>query len=146
MSDQSFDLLLSGASPEEIDEAVNHETCAMVDWRSEPEEVIEAFGSFLPLGLLSAEETDSDHLRVWLGDRSRDFVLLPELPAIDLADALCSFLPPTFGAHVLRSSLDSDTACYVVRPSPWWREFRARYPERFDLLFRESENFERAPE
>lgn len=140
MSASSFDRLLATGGTEEVDNSADADHCAVVDWRSDPEETVEAFRSFLPAGFLRYEFPDDDHLLVHTGSRTTSLTLAPRLPAIPLADQLRRLLTPEHGAFLLRSSLGSDTACYVVRPASWWQVFRRDHPDRFALFFTEADH------
>ena len=140
MNAESFDQLLATGTAERVDDLIDADHCAVVDWRSEPEETVEAFQAFLPDGFLRYEFPDDDHLLIHTGPRTITLALAPKLPAIPLADQLRHLLPPEHGAFLLRSSLGSDTACYVVRSASWWQAFRRDYPDRFTLLFTEADH------
>jgi hypothetical protein len=140
MSTESFDLLLTAGAAADVDDLADADRCAIIDWRSEPGEAVEAFQSFLPDGFLRYEFPDDEHITIHTGLRTTTFALESRLPAIPLANRLRHLLPPEHAAFLLRSSLDSDTSCYVVRPMRWWQAFRADYPGRFDLLFTEADH------
>ena len=141
MSTESFDLLLTTGSLTDIEDAADARHCAIIDWRSEPEETVEAFQSFLPEGFLRYEFPEDDGLFIiHAGPRTAILRVEAGLPAIPLANRLRMLLLPEHAALLLRSSLGSDTACYVVRPAAWWQTFRARHPDHFDLLFTESDH------
>lgn len=137
MHPAQFDHLLETGSFSDVEDSADCESCAVIDWRAEPDEVVEAFQSFLPQGFLRVELPDETSLVVLTASRKTDVALRTELPAIPLADELIQLLRPEHSAFLLRSSIGSDTAVYVVRPASWWQSFRTGHPERFERLFTE---------
>ncbi|MBS0660078.1 MAG: hypothetical protein JSR82_17705 [Verrucomicrobia bacterium] len=120
-----------------MDDFADSQTCALIDWRAEPEEVVEALQAFLPDDFLRLAEADESSLTVVMASRRTKVELQPELPAIPLADELVKLLPPEHFGFLLRSSLHSDTAAYVVRPAAWWHRFQRLRRDRFGQLFTE---------
>jgi hypothetical protein len=132
----SEELILARGTADEVDDFVNCDRCVIVDWRADPEEVIEAFQAFLPDGYFRVESLQEEEIVMRIGTQQETIPLeAAEAVAIPLANALRRYLAPAYGAMVFRDCLASDTACYFVRHASWWEFFRATHPDRFAGLF-----------
>jgi hypothetical protein len=109
---------------------------AVVDWRDEFEDILDAFSRFLPAEYLAMDAEYEDVVLITSADALAEVPLDGEAPfGLDVAAAIAQLLPPDFEAHAFRATLASDTHCYLVRPRAWWNAFRGRHSERHDLVF-----------
>lgn len=125
---------------EALDEFISCDNCAVIDWRGEFEEIVDAFASNLPDGYVDlAYDTEGDppdELTVTTKNGVAVVPLEGRPPwGLELAAAIASVLPPEYEAHAFASTLDSDTHCYLVRPRAWWQQFRRAFPGPYGTVF-----------
>lgn len=124
---------------DEVMELMRDEAIVVVDWRAAFDDIVEGFSRLLPPAYLSLSESPGGERVVLATVHAVASVPLTGEPpfGLDVAAAIAAVLPPDFEAHAFRGSLESDTHCYFVRPTAWWDQFRADFPQRYRRIFAE---------
>ena len=131
--------LLTGTN-EEIEGFVDCERCMILDWRCTEEEALDDVLRFLPDGALTYEATRSgkESISIRLQYREREaLIFLPSRPQNNFRVLLRAWplLQPDFDLKMFRCTVDSDTQGFLLRPTEWWKAYRAAYPQQYERIF-----------
>lgn len=130
--------LLSG-SDDELEDFIDCYRCLVVDWRGSEEELLEDLGKFLPEGELNHTlDYPGENVQVKVQFRGRqDQMIYPLQPQNQFRVLLrvATLISPDFEVWMFRSSMDSDTQCFLVRTEAWWAAYREQDQEQFERIF-----------
>jgi hypothetical protein len=139
MADNStpkFAEYFTNGTPAEIEVALlEAELGVVVDWDEDDDIIVLDFADFVG-GDLSCRRTTDNDLQVTYKDRSIRAGLKGENEDRDrTVRAIHAMLTPDFEIRVLRSSLGTDTLCYVVQRPATWQSVEKASPDVLRELF-----------
>lgn len=130
---------LLSATEEELEDFIDCYHCLVVDWRGSEEELLEDLGKFLPVGELDQTlDYPGENVQVRVKFRGKqDEMIYPFQPQNQFRVLLrvAKLISPDFEIWMFRSSMESDTQCFLIRTQAWWNAYREQYQHRFERLF-----------
>lgn len=129
-----FEQVLIGGNKRALLNFGECENCVVIDWRDEVPEILADIRRMLPKGYFEFQRVDTNQWELRCGGVPR----VVSFPRVDGSEPVLGIvnraLMPEYEMRIFKPTI-GDAYSLLLRPTTWWQEFGASYPQRLQRLF-----------